>query len=280
MAASPRGLVFVLTMAAWLAASIHTGSSHSGWWGTQEAHQLRQAARVSIAQGNFDQAERAYLRSADLAARHRDPLARALSMEGVGSARFAGFHYRGALDAYLEARGFAERARDRRALGAIDADLASVYQQTWDLDSAVRSAEEAQTIIRGLPDVYYRPQLLLLLGRLRQNTSSIPLFREGIEAARRASFKEPSLVVVEANGWDFLCEALIESGDLEGADAAEKESLALRRSSDPRDLGFSEWLLGAIRLKQAARLTTESAEDDLPPENCWLRPQPSPSKPR
>ena len=116
----------------------------------------------------------------ELAARHHDPAAQAWFLDGVGSSRLAGLHYRGALDAYLGAKALAETARDRNALGAIDADLASVYQQMGDFDSALRSAEEAQAVTRGLTEVYYRPQLLLLLGSLREDSSSIPLYREAI----------------------------------------------------------------------------------------------------
>src|SRR5580704_11430179 len=99
MATSPRGLAFVLTMAAWLAASIHTESAGSGWWGRREAVGLRQAARRSIILGNFDQAERVYRQGVELAAQHHDPAAQAWFLDGVGSSRLAGLHYRGALDA-------------------------------------------------------------------------------------------------------------------------------------------------------------------------------------
>ncbi len=126
-----------------MASSFHHGSSPFRLVGNAERRRISFAGRASLDRQKRYLTRRAvpfYLRSADRwpGIATRWPLT-ALSMEGVGSARFAGFHYRGALDAYLEARGFAERARDRRALGAIDADLASVYQQTWDLDSAVRS---------------------------------------------------------------------------------------------------------------------------------------------
>jgi hypothetical protein len=148
MASPARVLARVLTMAAWLTASIHTGSSHSGWWGTQEALALRRAAKISIGQGNFEEAERVFRHGEQVASRHHDLVAQAWFLDGVGSASLAGFRYRGALDAYLQAKALAQKARDRAALGAIDADLASVYQQVWDFDSALRSAEEAEAITR------------------------------------------------------------------------------------------------------------------------------------
>jgi hypothetical protein len=65
MAPPSRGLVFVLTswVVAWPAASIRTGSPDSGWWGTQEALTLRQAARPPTPSGDFAGSERVYRRA-------------------------------------------------------------------------------------------------------------------------------------------------------------------------------------------------------------------------
>lgn len=262
MAASPRGLVCVLTMVAWLASSIRTGSSASGWWGSQEALQLRQAARHWITEGNFDQAERAFRHGADVAAQHRDLAGQAGFLEGVGSARFAGIHYRGALDAYLQARSFAERGRDALILGGVDANLASLYQQMGDVDSAIRSAEEARAITARLTAVYYRPQLLFLLGSLRADATSISLFKQGIQAAHTAP-KDSNPSTVEASGWDYLCQALLQKGDVAGADTAEQRALVLRQGSAARDLGYSNWLLGAVRLRQAEQTGDPSVRAGL-----------------
>jgi hypothetical protein len=62
MAPSPRGLVIVLTfwVVAWPDSSIRTGSPFSGWWGTQEALALRQAARAPTFTGDFAEFERVY----------------------------------------------------------------------------------------------------------------------------------------------------------------------------------------------------------------------------
>jgi hypothetical protein len=63
MAPSTRGLVYVLTfwVVAWASASIRTRSLDSGWWGTQEALALRQAARAPTLTGEFAEAERILL---------------------------------------------------------------------------------------------------------------------------------------------------------------------------------------------------------------------------
>lgn len=251
MATSPRGLAFVLTMAAWVPASIHTGSLHSGWWGTKEALQLRQAAAVSISEGHFDDAEQLYRSGVELGARHHDPLAQAWFLDGEGSASLAGFRFRRALDSYIQAKSWAEKARDRTALGAIEGDLASLYQQMGDFDSALHAAERARAVAPS--NAYYRPQVLFLLGQLYGGSASIPLLTEGIEAAGKLGSADRRHVL-EAYGWDLLCQARIESGDLNGANAAEQKALALRAASDARDLGYSDWLLGAVRLRQAEQI--------------------------
>jgi hypothetical protein len=55
-------LVFVLTfgVVAWPASSIRTGPSGSGWWETQEARTLRQAARTPTLTGDCAESERIY----------------------------------------------------------------------------------------------------------------------------------------------------------------------------------------------------------------------------
>jgi CHAT domain-containing protein len=261
MSPSSGGLAFVLTfwVVVWPAASIRTGSPDSGWWGTQEAQALRQAARAPTLKGDFAESERIYQHGADLAAQRRDRVAGAWFLIGVAGSRFSRFDYRGALDAYLQARGQAEQARDRLCLGAIDFNLSSLYLQMWDFESALRSAEEAQRIVQGLANIYYRPQLILQLGRLHAaDAASIPFYKEGIEAARTAAAKDPTEIAVEAEGWDLLGEALLASGDLPGAEQAEQRALVLRRQSAPHDLGRSYWRLGFLRLQQGSLAEAES----------------------
>ncbi len=151
MAPFPRGLAVVLTIwvVAWPAASIRTRSPNSGWWGSQEAIALRQAARAPTLSGDFANSERIYQDGADAAVQRHDPAARAWCLNGVADSRVARFDYHGALDAYLQARGQAEQARDRVSMGSIDFNLSSLYRQMWDLDSALRSAEEARKMVQG-----------------------------------------------------------------------------------------------------------------------------------
>jgi CHAT domain-containing protein len=273
-------LVFVLTfwVVAWPAASIRTGSPYSGWWGTQEAVALRQAARAPTLQGDFAESERIYQHGADLALKRHDPAARAWCLSGVAGSRFAEFNYGGALDAYLQAKSQAERARDRVSLGAIDFDLSELYRQMWDLDSALRSAEQAHKMIQGLTRISYRPQLAFELGSLHADATSIPLYQEGIEAARAASGTDTAQIAVEARGWDLLGEALLGAGDIPRAAQAEQRALALREESAPKDLGFSYWHLGDLRLRErsfaaAESLTRQAMQQPVGPPRYQLEDQ-------
>ena len=256
-------LALAFWMVAWPAASILTGSPDSGWWGTQEAQALRQAARLPTLQGDFAEAERVYQLGADLAVKRHSPVARAWFLSGIAGSRFARFDYRGALDAYLQARVQAEHARDRLCLGAIDFNLSSLYRELGDFASALQSSEEGQRVVQGLAQVSYRPQLTLQLGRLRADSSSIPLYKQGIEAARSASGKDPAQIAVEAEGWDLLGEALLVGGDVFGAGQAEQKALVLRQQSATHDLGRSYWRLGDLRLREALTQESELREASL-----------------
>jgi tetratricopeptide (TPR) repeat protein len=260
MAPSSRGLVFVLTIwvVAWPAASIRTGSPYSGWWGSLEAVALRQAARAPTLTGDFAASERIYQHGADLAVVRHDPLARAWCLSGIADSRVARFDYRGALDAYLQAKVQAERARDRVSLASIEFSLSGLYQQMWDFDSALRSAEQAQQMVQGLQQVSFGPQLTLQLGWLHADATSIPLYKEGIEAARAAAGADPAQIAVEARGLDLLGEALLTGGNVPGAEQAEQKALILRLQSVRVDLGFSYWRLGALRLKERSFAEAES----------------------
>lgn len=262
MAALYRRLAVVLVMAAWVAASIQSGSPNSGWWASQ-AYQLRQAAKQSIAKADFAEAQSIYLGGVELARRHHDKYGQSWFWNGVGDARLSTNDFRGAVEAYLEAKQLGERVHDPALLGATDADLASTYEQMGDVESARRSAEEAQRITRNLASIYYRPQLLFLLGRLRGDESSPALYQKGIEAARKMAAKDSSYRAVEANGWDFLCEARLQSGDLEAAEAAAQQGLLLRQTSGARDIGYSDWHLAAVRLRQAAQASETAAKAEL-----------------
>src|SRR5207253_3069162 len=96
-----------------------------------------------------------------IAEKLRDARSEARALMGMGGARMARFHYQDALEAYLRALNFADMVGDRLDAGAIQFNLSSLYHQIGDVESARRLSEAATQQIRGLPESYYLPQLLL-----------------------------------------------------------------------------------------------------------------------
>jgi CHAT domain-containing protein len=175
----------------------------------------------------------------------------------LGGAQFAQFQYRDALASYLEARRLAQSVGDREEMGLILFNLSSLYQQVWDLPSALRAAEQGTALVSNLSDLDYKPELLLQLGRLQpedQSAAAIAYFQQGIAAARlRGSASS------EARGLDLLGERLRLAGKLSAADAAHQQAYRIRLAKVQSEIGFSVTYLGALRLAQAA--SARSAAD-------------------
>ena len=101
----------------------------------------------------------------------------------MGAARLLQYRYRDAFDALLRARDIAVRLGDRTSLAAVAVNLSSLYLQTWDLESAVRAAEEGLSADLPSRRTYYRLPLILQLGKLHQMLEAMD--------GRPFSFKRP-----------------------------------------------------------------------------------------
>jgi hypothetical protein len=236
-------------------ATIRTGSLDSGWWGTEAAKQLLRAARQQIVQGNYAAAERIFADGAAEAKHRGDRISAARLLSGVGAARLARFDFQGVLEANIEAKHTAESAGDWLNVGAIDLNLASLYEQVWDLDAALRAAEEGRAALNR-STAYYKGPLLLEIARLhaeRRDLDPIGILFEAVEAAH--SEQEPA---IEARAWSQIGSTRITRGDLSGAEDAFVQAYYLRRMFMPRDLGLSYSELGALRL-----LNVRVSSDDV-----------------
>jgi len=253
MAALPRCLCFVLTV--WMAGthpsgSIRFGSSLSArWWEAKDAARTLEAARRYRARGDFAAAEQVYQRAYEQAARQRNYAAAISYLSGAASCRLALFHYRGALETYLNAKRLAASVNDRLDQAAVAINLSSLYQDIGDRDAALREAQEALTMVNSLPQNNYKAQISILLGRLlagRDDDYAEALFREAIEVARTLEHG----VSIEAVAWDLLGEERLSRGRLEPAERALEEAFRLRSLLDRGELGFSYGALGALKLAQ------------------------------
>lgn len=253
MATLPRCLCLLLIL--WIAVSrpstaIPAGSYKTSSWTAKDITQILAEVRRSRSLGDFQSVERLCRQAAQLTIARGDDSSAAKFRHCVGNAQFAGFQYRKALASYFEARKLAESAGDRQELGEVLFNLSSLYQQLWDRPSALQAAEESRAIADDLGEVDYKPELLLLLGRLQppdQSRAAISYFRQGIEAARLRG-----VASVEARGLDLLGSRFLAQGDLGQADAAHHQAYRLRLAKSPSEVGFSFFYLGALRLAQAS----------------------------
>jgi tetratricopeptide (TPR) repeat protein len=255
MATLPRSLCLFLTI--WMvgqrtAPTLPLESRDSRqWWNGPQFATLHQSARRLIAAGDWASAERLFRQGYEQARRAGARHAEMYWLESIAGCQMAEFEYRPALDTYLAAREIARRFGDRLEIGAISANLSSLYLQVWDLGAALAEAENAQEAARHLARVYYRPNLLLHLGRLHsvlRDGAAAGFFIDGIEAARAQGD-----TMQEARGWDWLGDLRLDEGSLEEAAQDYIESFRLRRLTHQGDVAFSYARLGALKLAEGDR---------------------------
>jgi CHAT domain-containing protein len=276
MGTLPRCLCLILTL--WMvtsrpSAAIRAGSPDSSpWWKAKEASSILQSARQFREAGNFAAAERLYRSSYDRAKGRGNNQAAIAYLSGAASCQMAQFHYRAALESYLQAKQLALSLGDRMNLEAVSINLASLYQQVGDADSALRQAKEAYALAGAAPRDNYKALLALMLGRLRQSPDggeAEAWFQEGIEAARAQGS-----VSQEARAWDLLGEQRLQRGQWADAERALDEAFRLRVLLDPAERGFSYGELGALRLAQgkldqAAMFTGRALARGAPLGTSW-----------
>src|SRR5579864_8379153 len=254
-------------------AVIRTGSHDlSSQRAAKEVQSVLRAAQRCREAGDFASAEKLYLQGYAEAMLHRDRRTAVLCLSGAANCRVVRFHYRAALEAYLQAKDLALSIGDRLDLGGLEVNLSSLYQQVADFDSALRSANEARAAVNVLPTTYYKAQLLLQLGVLRErpdDDSAVPLFEEGIEVARAQDD-----VATEARAWDLLGEQRLQRGRYAEAEPALYEAFRLRVLQYPNERGFSYGRLGALKLAQgeldsAAAFTARAIAEGTRVAGAW-----------
>jgi CHAT domain-containing protein len=224
MATISRCLCLFLTL--WMAGSkrpaVPWTVASDPWWGTQEAFEIKRAGERLRGARDFAGAEALDRRAYDSARQRHDGGAAFVYVTAIGAACLLQFHYRSALNAFLEARDLAARIGDPFALSVSAVNLSSLYLQTWDIDSAVRAAEDGISNSKNVRprkddgahhggeragsalNTSFRLPLLLQLGRLHQmlgDDRAAGFFEEAIEEARVQGD-----IAQESRAWDVLGE--------------------------------------------------------------------------
>jgi tetratricopeptide (TPR) repeat protein len=198
--------------------------------------------------GRYTEASQVFKSASDRAIALSLPSLAGRAIGNLGGCQFALHQYRAALQSFLQARAFSESAGDTGVAAAWDADIASLYFATGELDAAAEWTGRSIKRMSGRLREQNLPKLQIQMATLRAVEGRMPealaLFRQGIEGANRLDDKD-----LYANGWNRLGEALLNRGDLPRAEAALLEAYRTRRLHH-LELDTSYRSLGRLRLAQ------------------------------
>jgi CHAT domain-containing protein len=220
---------------------------------------LMQEGSVFFGQGRYVTARSRFESAQQLAiASGRNDLA-ANATSNIGGCEFALHDYQTALHSYLDARRMAESAAAPGAVAVFDANIASLYSQMGEVDSAVQWLQGGVERITGkwvsfLPQMQIEMGSLLIRQAILKSAPSPPdqdrmkeaftMFRQGIDGADRARDR-----TIYAVGWNRLGEEFLRQKDLPGAERALLEAYRVRKLNHLA-LDSSYWDLGELRLAQ------------------------------
>lgn len=228
---------------------------------TQDLHQSRayppygnpleiqlRAGRVLFAAGRYRDAVRSFKTLAAEALAARNPDLAAVATGNAGGCLFALHQYRSALEFFLEARRLTKLAGDTSKMAAQDANIASLYSELGELDSAARWMESSLEHISGRERRLHLPALQIQMGVLRAEQGRMAeaehLSRQGIDGADAAGDLE-----LYALGCNRMGEAFLLRGDLLRAEPPLLEAFRVRKLHHlPLDTSYHR--LGRLRLAQ------------------------------
>ena len=199
-------------------------------------------------QGRFDQANQIFssVYSQSRAARFPDLTARAGG--NIGSCQFARHQYQSALRTFLEARAVAVKIADWSETAALDTNIASLYSEMGNLDTAASWMQGALERMSGADRTQHLPEILIQLATLRARQGRMPeardLFRRGIDGADRLGNLN-----LYSIGWNRLGEEYLKRDDWPAAESAFLEAYRVRKLNHlPLDSSYRN--LGRLRMLQ------------------------------
>lgn len=185
------------------------------------------------------------LGTAAIAAKELDLAARAIG--NAGGCQFALHRYGEAAQSFLKAHALAESAGDANVAAIFEANLASLYSEMGELDSAVLWTERSLERMTGADRRAHLPELQIQLASLRARQGRLPeavdLFRQAIQLADR-----DRNFALYAMGWNRLGEELMRHEEYQQAERAFLESFRVRSLRGlPLDVSYTN--LGKVRLE-------------------------------
>jgi len=222
------------------------------------AGQLR-AARALFTARRYSEAAESFLAVAAKARAAHDIDMAAVATGNAGGCEFALHQYQSALQSFLEAHHLTEMAGDASKAAAQEANLASLYSEMGELESAVHWMENSLEHISGLERRQHLPALQIQMAVLRAQQGRMAdadrLFRQGIEGADAAGDLE-----LYALGCNRMGEAFLLRGDTERAEPALLEAFRVRKLHGlPLDTSYHR--LGRLRLAQGDLVSASNLLD-------------------
>jgi CHAT domain-containing protein/tetratricopeptide (TPR) repeat protein len=174
------------------------------------------------------------------------------------SIRYLAGDYRAAAKEYLDEEREARELSDIEEGGAIRSNLASLYLEMNDGESAAHAAESALREL-GRAEPYPKPYLLLILASIYSQrgakAEAEELFAEALTLSVTMDLPDVALA-----GWDRLGAEKLRSGDLAAAGQCFAESFRYRKLHRPADLATSylkigDWEVARRQFSGALRFT-------------------------
>src|SRR5579864_1137795 len=150
MASWARYLCLFLTL--WMAGSRRPAITRvvddDPWWGTKDAVEAKHQADEFRIAGDYAALEGLERRNYARAREQGDEGAALRYLIGAGASQLLESHFRSAIQTFLKARELAARLRATAETAAIAVNLSSAYLQVWDVEAALKAAEEGVAVSR------------------------------------------------------------------------------------------------------------------------------------
>ncbi|MDQ6678208.1 MAG: tetratricopeptide repeat protein, partial [Acidobacteriota bacterium] len=192
-------------------------------------------------------------------------------LNNAGACQISLFQYKDALNTLERSRLLTERTGDRESLATLNTNIASLYLQMGNVQSAALAAERGVSFLpKNFPaggKVFRQgDKVVLQLAAIRARQHDLaraePLFSQAIDAAYAAG--DPATA---AWAWDYLGYGYYQEGRLTDSSRALTESVRLRRSFHLPNLDSSFFHLALVRADQghprAAAALLNSAVQEL-----------------
>jgi CHAT domain-containing protein/tetratricopeptide (TPR) repeat protein len=164
-----------------------------------------------------------------------------------GGCQYAVHQYQAALGSFLTARQLSISGGDPGSAAVWEADIASLYSEMGEIEAAAQWIERSMKEVRGPGIGEHLPELQLQLAMLRARqgrmAEAAELFRKGIDGADQHGNLD-----LYARGWNSWGDALLNRGELPGAEAALLEAYRVRKL---HQLPLESSYRGLGRLRQA-----------------------------